>query len=76
VVETKDRILICEIKDQDELSDLVVQAKAAAATKWCRAASEHALGNGGKPRGYVLIPDNQILANASVSGLAARFERA
>jgi SNF2-related domain len=58
------------------LSDLVVQAKAGAATKWCRAASEHAASNAGKPWGYVLIPDDQILANASVSGLAARFERA
>jgi type III restriction enzyme len=76
VVETKSHILICEIKAENELADPVVQAKTSAATKWCRAASEHALGNGGKPWGYALIPDDQILANASVSGLAARFERA
>ena len=76
VVETKNRILICEIKAENELDDPGVQAKAAAATKWCRAASDHAASNDGKPWGYALIPDDQILANASVSGLAARFERA
>jgi hypothetical protein len=51
VVEPKDRILICEIK----------------ALKWCRAASEHAASNGGKPWCYALIPYDQILANASVA---------
>jgi type III restriction enzyme len=76
VVETGNRILMCEVKAGKELSDPVVLSKAAAATKWCRAASEHALRNGGKRWGYVLIADDQILANASVSGLAARFERA
>jgi type III restriction enzyme len=74
--ESEDCILICEIKAENELADPMVQAKAAAATKWCRAASDHAAGNAGKPWGYALIPDDQILANASVSGLAARFERA
>ena len=76
VVETKDRILICEIKAENELADPVVQAKANAATKWCQAASKHAASNRGKPWAYVLVPDDQILANASISGLAARFERA
>jgi type III restriction enzyme len=76
VVETKDRILICEIKAENELADPMVQAKAAAATKWCRAASGHAASNAGKPWGYVLIPDDQILANASLAGLAAKFGRA
>jgi type III restriction enzyme len=75
VVETKDRILICEIKAENELADPMVQAKAAAATKWCRAASDHAASNAGKPWEYVLITDDQILANASLAGLAARFER-
>src|SRR5204862_8346409 len=73
VVEAKDRILICEIKDEDELSDPVVRAKAAAATKWCRSATEHATSNGGKPWAYLLIPDDQILANASLAGLSAKF---
>ena len=48
VVETKDRLLICEIKDEKQLTDPIVQAKASAAMKWCRAASGHAAANGGK----------------------------
>jgi type III restriction enzyme len=76
VVETADRMLICEIKAENELADPEVQAKASAATKWCASASEHARNNGGKPWGYVLIPAEQILANASLAGLAIRFGRA
>src|SRR5262249_4762534 len=75
VVETKDRILICEIKARNELDDPAVQAKANAASKWCKSASEHARANSGKPWGYALIPDEQVLANASLDGLVARFEK-
>jgi type III restriction enzyme len=75
VVETGNRILMCEVKAAKELTDPVVLSKAAAAAKWCRAASGHATKNVGKAWGYVLIPDDQILANASLAGLAARFER-
>jgi type III restriction enzyme len=73
VVETKDRLLICEIKAEDELADPTVRAKASSATKWCRSATEHATSNGGKPWSYLLIPDDQILANASLAGLTAKF---
>lgn len=76
VVEAKDRILICEVKADDEMTDAEVLAKANAATKWCKAATEHAAKNHGKPWSYVLVPDNQILANASLSGLAGKFGRA
>ncbi len=75
VVETKDRILVCEIKSKDEMLDPVVQAKAAAATKWCKAASSHASANGGKPWAYALIPDDQVLSNMSLDGLVSRFRR-
>lgn len=54
----------------------VVQAKATAAVKWCKAATAHAARNGGKPWSYILIPDNQILANASLAGLENRYARA
>jgi len=73
VVETSDRKLICEVKAERELSDPIVQAKASAATKWCKAASDHAKTNGGKPWGYMLVPDDQIAGNATLAGLAARF---
>lgn len=76
VVETADKVLICEVKSEGEMADPVVQAKAVAATKWSKLASEHAAKNGGKPWSYILIPDSQILANASLEGLTARFARA
>jgi type III restriction enzyme len=73
VVDTRTGTLICEVKSQAEMNDPVVQAKASAAGKWCKAASAHTAENGGKPWSYVLIPDDQILANATLAGLKARF---
>lgn len=76
VVETKTRMLICEVKASNELDDATVKAKAAAATKWCKTATQYAPGGGTKPWVYLLIPDNQILANATLDGLAAKFATA
>jgi type III restriction enzyme len=76
VVEVRDAILICEVKSQAELTDQTVQAKATAAIKWCKAATAHATQNAGKRWSYVLIPDSQILGNASLDGLTAKFARA
>ncbi len=71
VVETKTKMLICEVKAKNELEDPTVKAKAAAATKWCKTATEHA--GGAKPWTYLLIPDEQIAGNATLNGLAAKF---
>jgi type III restriction enzyme len=38
-----------------------------------QSATEHTASNGGKPWNYLLIPDDQILANTSLAGLAAKF---
>jgi len=73
VVETKTRMLICEVKASNELDDATVKAKAAAATKWCKTATQHAPGGGIKPWSYLLIPDDQIRGNATLDGLVARF---
>lgn len=73
VVETKTRMLICEVKAQNELEDATVKAKAAAATKWCKTATQHAPGGGTKRWIYLLIPDEQIRANSTLDGLVARF---
>lgn len=73
VVETKTNMLICEVKAQNELDDATVKAKAAAATKWCKTATEHALGGGTKPWVYLLIPDDQIRANSTLDGLVAKY---
>lgn len=75
VVETKTRMLICEVKARNELSDAVVIAKAAAATKWCKTATQHAAG-GAKPWTYLLIPDDQITGSATLDGLTAKFATA
>jgi type III restriction enzyme len=73
VVETKTRMLICEVKAQNELEDPTVKDKAAAATKWCKTATEYAPGGGTKPWVYLLIPDDQVRGNATLDGLAAKF---
>lgn len=73
VVETKTRMLICEVKAQNELDDATVKAKAAAATKWCKTATQHAPGGGTKQWVYLLVPDDQIRANSTVDGLVAKF---
>jgi type III restriction enzyme len=72
VVEGKDAIFICEVKDQNELDDPEVKSKASAAVKWCKAATAHATKNGGKPWSYALISDEHILPNATLQGLIAR----
>lgn len=71
VAETNDSMLICEVKARNELDDAIVKAKAAAATKWCKTATQHA--GGSKPWRYLLIPDDQITGSATLEGLAARF---
>lgn len=73
VVETKTKVLICEVKAQNELDDTTVKAKAAAATKWCRTATQYAPGSGTKPWVYLLIPDDQIKGNSTLDGLVGRF---
>ena len=73
VVETKSQMLVCEVKASNELDDATVQAKAAAATKWCRTATQHAPGHCKKPWRYLLIPDDQIRGNSTLDGLASTF---
>jgi type III restriction enzyme len=76
VVETKTKMLICEVKAQNELDDADVKAKAAAATKWCKTATQFAPGGGTKPWAYLLIPDDQIRANSTLDGLVGTFATA
>ena len=73
VVETKEYCLLIEPKRADEINTEVVQAKKRAAQRWCQYANDHAKKIGAKPWHYILIPHNEILTNASVKGLLARF---
>ena len=71
VVETKTKMLVCEVKARNELEDAVVRAKSAAATAWCKTATAHA--GGTKPWQYLLIPDDQLTGNTTLDGLVGKF---
>jgi type III restriction enzyme len=60
VVETDTTILMVETKAKSEISTQEVQAKAAAAKRWCTHASDHAAKVGSKPWKYLLIPHDDI----------------
>lgn len=52
-----------------------VQAKARAASIWCQHATEFTRTTDGKPWRYLLIPDNAVKENMSLTALAALYER-
>jgi type III restriction enzyme len=60
VAEANDKIYMVETKARSDLADAEVQAKADAATKWCRHAKVYAQSNGGKPWQYLIIPHDEI----------------
>jgi type III restriction enzyme len=61
VVELDSFILMAETKKRDDLNTDEVKAKAAAAVRWCKYASEHAASVGGKPWQYILVPHDEVL---------------
>jgi len=61
VVEMDTFILMAETKKRDDLKTDEVQAKAAAAVRWCKYASDHAASVGGKPWKYILVPHDEIV---------------
>ena len=75
IVETDSQMLLVEIKAEKDLDNPSVQNKANAARLWCRYASEHALKNSGKIWKYMLIPDIEVLANATLEALVSKFEK-
>jgi type III restriction enzyme len=76
VVEGKDRMFICEIKAQNEQNDPIVVAKANAAVKWCKAASQLAAKKQGKPWSYVFITDDRMIGSSTFQGLVSTCTRA
>ena len=60
VAETDGAILMVETKKRAELASGEVQAKAAAAARWCGQASGYTARVGGKPWHYLLIPHDEI----------------
>ncbi len=70
VVETATEILMCETKARVDLGADEVLAKADAAVRWCRDASEYSLAVGGKRWRYLLIPHDEVSDNRSLSYFA------
>ena len=69
VVETADRMYLCEPKRANEMADETVLAKARAAATWCKHATDHC----DKPWTYLLIPHDQIDETKTLAGLAASY---
>lgn len=74
VVETDTEIIMAETKKRDDLQTDEVKAKAAAATRWCRYASEHTQSVGGKPWKYILIPHDEVVESSRLREFL-RFEQ-
>ena len=73
VVEMDAFILLAETKKRDDLKSDEVVAKAAAALRWCKYASDHARNVGGKPWKYILVPHDEIAESKRLADFL-RFE--
>jgi type III restriction enzyme len=74
VVEMDSFILMAETKKRDNLKTDEVKAKAVAAVRWCKHASDHAASVGGKPWKYILVPHDEIRESEKLSSYL-RFEQ-
>lgn len=66
VVETLERIYLVETKKASDIGTITVKEKAAAASEYCRAATEWNEENGGKPWEYVLISHDEVHLHSSL----------
>lgn len=73
IVETDAEKLLCEVKASGEVDDTVVQAKKAAALKWCGIANTHPVAAGDKPWRYLLVPDTAINGSLTLAQAVADF---
>ena len=74
VVEMDSFILMAETKKRDDMKTDEVKAKAAAAVRWCKYASDHARSVGGKPWKYILVPHDEIAESKRLADFL-RFEQ-
>jgi type III restriction enzyme len=65
--------LLIETKKAMDIDNANVQAKAKAAVKWYRHASDYSAKHGGKPWRYLLISHDSVRMNATLDALAAHF---
>ena len=72
VVETETEKLIIETKSSKDMTDASVLRKAETAALWVFIATAAQGGNGSeKPWSYLLVPEDAVMVNATVTGLAA-----
>lgn len=67
IAELDSMILMLEIKGRIDICTPVVQAKATAARRWCKHASDHSISVGGKPWRYLLVPHDEIVESLLLS---------
>lgn len=73
VAEMDSTILMVETKARTDISSQEVQAKAAAAARWCKHATTYAATVGSKPWRYLLVPHDEIVESKRISDFV-RFE--
>lgn len=73
VAETDLTIFMVETKARTDVNTQEVQAKAASAARWCKHASDHAIGVGTKPWKYLLLPHDEVVESKRLQDFA-RFE--
>jgi len=73
VAETDSAIFMVETKARTDIDIQEVQAKAAAAARWCKHASDYAATVGNKPWKYLLVPHDEIVESISLNDFL-RFE--
>lgn len=73
VAEIDNKIFMVETKARVDIDSQEVQAKAAAAVRWCKYASDHAASVGSKPWHYLLVPHDEMSESKRLADFL-RFE--
>lgn len=73
VAETDTAIFMVETKARIDMDTQEVQAKATAAARWCKHASDYAAAVGNKPWKYLLVPHDEIVESKRLNDFL-RFE--
>jgi len=75
VVETDGFVLMVETKASNEMQDEKVLAKADAAVKWCKNASDYLLQHNGKGWKYLLIPHDEVKEHNTITSYIQKYEK-
>ncbi len=73
VAEIDNKIFMVETKARADIDTQEVQAKATAAVRWCKHASDHAASVGAKPWHYLLVPHDEMSESKRLTDFL-RFE--